>query len=87
MPAMTAAVVAAAGSEHAGVASGILNAARQCGGALGVALFGALLGSTASGSGSPGAARALNLHLPLAVGAALYLAALLLARLTIRARR
>ena len=38
MPAMTAAVVGAVGPGHAGVASGILNAARQSGGALGAAL-------------------------------------------------
>ena len=64
MPAMTAAVVGAAGPEHAGVASGILNAVRQSGGALGVAVLGSLL---SSGTG-PG--HALNLHVPLAVAAA-----------------
>ena len=48
MPAMTAAVVGAVGPGHAGVASGILNAARQCGGALGVALLGSLLGAAHS---------------------------------------
>lgn len=42
MPAMTAVVVGAAGRERAGLASGVLNAARQSGGALGVALLGAL---------------------------------------------
>ena len=67
MPAMTAAVVGAAGPEHAGVASGILNAARQSGGALGVALLGALLASSAA------AGHALSLRLPLAVAAAGYL--------------
>jgi MFS transporter, DHA2 family, methylenomycin A resistance protein len=81
MPAMTAAVVGAAGPEHAGVASGILNAARQAGGALGVALLGSLLGGTGS---SPG--RALSLHLPLAVATGGYLIALALAWTTIRAR-
>ena len=69
MPAMTAVVVGAAGPEHAGVASGILNAARQSGGALGVALLGSLLGS----------GRALSLHVPLAVAAGGYLVALALA--------
>jgi hypothetical protein len=59
MPAMTAVVVGAAGPEHGGVASGLLNAARQSGGALGVALLGSLLGS----------GRALSLHVPLAVAA------------------
>jgi DHA2 family methylenomycin A resistance protein-like MFS transporter len=74
MPAMTAVVVGAAGPEHAGVAGGILNAARQSGGALGVALLGSLLGS----------GRALSLHLPLAVAAGGYLVALALAALAIR---
>jgi MFS transporter, DHA2 family, methylenomycin A resistance protein len=74
MPAMTAAVVGAAGSEHAGVASGILNAARQSGGALGVALLGSLLGS----------GHTLDLRVPLAVAAAGYLLALALAWSAIR---
>ena len=42
MPAMTAVVVGSAGPDRAGLASGMLNAARQSGGALGVALLGAL---------------------------------------------
>jgi MFS family permease len=74
MPAMTAVVVGAAGPEHAGVASGILNAARQSGGALGVALLGSLLGS----------GHALSLHVPLAVAAGGYLVALALAWIAIR---
>jgi MFS transporter, DHA2 family, methylenomycin A resistance protein len=69
MPAMTAVVVGAAGPGYAGVASGILNAARQSGGALGVALLGSLLGSGAA------AGHALNLHVPLAVATAGYLIA------------
>jgi DHA2 family methylenomycin A resistance protein-like MFS transporter len=81
MPAMTAVVVGAAGPEHAGVASGILNTARQSGGALGVALLGSLLGSSASASGG-----APSLHVPLAAAAAGYLAALALACLAIRPR-
>ena len=76
MPAMTAVVVGAAGPEHAGVASGILNAARQSGGALGVALLGSLLGS----------GHALSLHVPLAVAAGGYLVALALAWIAIRGR-
>ena len=77
MPAMTAVVVGAAGPEHAGVASGILNAARQSGGALGVALLGSLLGS----------GPALSLHVPLAVAAGGYLVALALAWIAIRGSR
>jgi DHA2 family methylenomycin A resistance protein-like MFS transporter len=73
---MTAVVVGAAGPEHAGVAGGILNAARQSGGALGVALLGSLLGS----------GRALSLHVPLAVAAGGYLVALALAWIAIRSR-
>ena len=74
MPAMTAVVVGAVGREHAGVASGVLNAARQSGGTLGVALLGSLLGS----------GHTLNLHLPLAFAAGGYLVALALAWLGIR---
>lgn len=55
------------------LASGILNAVRQSGGALGVAVLGSLL-SSGTGSG-----HALNLHVPLAVVAAGYLIAVALA--------
>jgi DHA2 family methylenomycin A resistance protein-like MFS transporter len=40
MPAATAAVIAAAPADRAGLASGVLNAGRQVGGAVGVALLG-----------------------------------------------
>ena len=43
MPSMTAAVVQAAPGGQAGVASGVLNTARQVGGAIGVALLGSLV--------------------------------------------
>ncbi len=43
MPAATAAVIEAAPADRAGIASGVLNAARQAGGALGVALLGTLI--------------------------------------------
>jgi DHA2 family methylenomycin A resistance protein-like MFS transporter len=76
MPAMVAAVVGAAGPEHAGVASGVLNAARQSGGALGVAVLGSLLGR----------GHALSLHVPLLVATAGYLVAIALAWRTIRDR-
>jgi len=74
MPAMTAAVVGAAGREHAGVASGVLNTARQAGGALGVAVLGSLLG------------HALSLHVPLLVATAGYLVAIALAWVTVKHR-
>jgi MFS transporter, DHA2 family, methylenomycin A resistance protein len=73
MPAMTAVAVGSAGPQYAGVASGVLNAARQAGGALGVALLGALL--TGSGHGGKG----MTLALPLAVAACGYLIAIGLA--------
>jgi MFS transporter, DHA2 family, methylenomycin A resistance protein len=72
MPAMTAVVVGSAGAEHAGVASGILNTARQAGGALGVALLGALLASSRTAGGG------MTLHLPLTVAAVGYLLAIVL---------
>ena len=43
MPSLTATVMLAAPREFAGIASGILNAARQVGGVLGVALLGTLI--------------------------------------------
>jgi DHA2 family methylenomycin A resistance protein-like MFS transporter len=43
MPAMTATAMAGAPSHRIGLASGVLNAARQTGGAFGVAVLGALL--------------------------------------------
>ncbi|HEY2443328.1 MAG TPA: MFS transporter [Streptosporangiaceae bacterium] len=76
MPAMTAVVVGSAGREHAGVASGTLNTARQAGGALGVALLGALLAGHAGG-GRGG--RGLSLQVPLIVATCGYLAAVTLA--------
>jgi len=45
MPAATAAVMEAAPSERGGIASGTLNAARQVGGVIGVALLGTLVAS------------------------------------------
>ena len=81
MPAMTAVAVGAAGPEHAGVASGILNAARQSGGALGVALLGSLLAPSGPGG------HAMSLHVPLAAAAAGYVLAVALASATIRQGR
>jgi MFS transporter, DHA2 family, methylenomycin A resistance protein len=42
MPAATAAIIESAPADRAGIASGVLNASRQAGGAIGVALLGAL---------------------------------------------
>jgi DHA2 family methylenomycin A resistance protein-like MFS transporter len=86
MPAMTAVVVGAVGPERAGVASGILNAARQSGGALGVAVLGSLLGRGSLPGGHSGSAGALNLHVPLAAATAGYLIAVALAWFAIRGK-
>jgi MFS transporter, DHA2 family, methylenomycin A resistance protein len=69
MQAMTALTMEGAPRERIGLASGVQNAARQAGGALGVALLGTLL---AAGSG-------LSLHLPMAVVSAAYLVSMGLA--------
>jgi DHA2 family methylenomycin A resistance protein-like MFS transporter len=50
MPAATSAVVEAAPPGRAGIASGALNASRQVGGALGIALLGAFIASRSGGS-------------------------------------
>ena len=47
VPAMTTAVLASVDTGSSGVASGVLNSARQAGGAIGVALFGAMAGDHA----------------------------------------
>jgi DHA2 family methylenomycin A resistance protein-like MFS transporter len=73
MPAMTALAMAEAPAGRVGLASGVQNAARQSGGALGVALLGTLL--TASGP--------IAMHVPLAVVAGIYIAAI---GLTLRGR-
>jgi DHA2 family methylenomycin A resistance protein-like MFS transporter len=69
MQAMTALAMEGAPVERIGLASGIQNAARQAGGALGVALLGTLLSTTGT----------LALHIPLSVVAAFYLVAVSLA--------
>jgi DHA2 family methylenomycin A resistance protein-like MFS transporter len=46
IPAMTAAILSSVDRQRSGTASAVVNAARQTGGAIGVALFGALVGNT-----------------------------------------
>ena len=50
-PAVVAAAVASVEPERAGLASGVNNTARQTGGVFGVAIFGAIAGSTANAGG------------------------------------
>jgi len=73
MPAMTAGVLLATSAHTSGLASGILNAARQVGGTLGVALMGTLV----RGQHAQGFLRAFTLALA---------AYLLMAVLTLRLR-
>ncbi|GAA2686341.1 MFS transporter [Streptomyces lunalinharesii] len=76
VPALTALLMDRVPGHRAGTASGLLNAMRQTGGALAVALFGTLLAGPADGDFSVG-----GLHLSLALAAALLCATTLLARL------
>ncbi|WP_175954942.1 MFS transporter [Burkholderia sp. BCC0405] len=75
VPAMTTAVLASVAPERAGIASAVLNTARQAGGAMGVAAFGALAGG--------GGARQVvdGLRIETAVSVTLLVAAALLATL------
>ncbi|WP_314174253.1 MFS transporter [Streptomyces winkii] len=76
MPAATTAVVEAAPGEHAGLASGVINAARQTGGVIGVALLGALMHDTGA---SPGG----GLRVALSVAGCAFLLAAALTALTV----
>jgi MFS transporter, DHA2 family, methylenomycin A resistance protein len=60
VPPITAALLDAVGPTSAGIASGVLNAARQVGGAMGYALFGALIAGPAGFMA--------GMHLSLAIG-------------------
>jgi DHA2 family methylenomycin A resistance protein-like MFS transporter len=51
-PAATGAMMQTVEKDRAGIAAGVLNAARQSGAALGVAIFGALIAAPGSGCGS-----------------------------------
>jgi MFS transporter, DHA2 family, methylenomycin A resistance protein len=74
VPAMTTAVLASADARRAGTASAALNTARQAGGAVGVAAFGALA------SGTQAAQIAAGLHAATAISTVILLTAAVLAR-------
>ena len=57
MPAATSAVVEAAPPDRPGIASGALNASRQVGGALGIALLGSFIADRHSLDGTQSGAR------------------------------
>lgn len=69
VPMMTAALLATVPRPRAGVASGVLNAMRQVGGAIGVALFGALMAGPYSGIGYDFMAAAIMLIIAAVVAA------------------
>jgi len=72
VPAMTSAVLASVEKHMSGLAAGVLNAARQAGGAVGVALFGAL-------GGEKGAGIVAGLHQSSVIAVALLVGAALMA--------
>lgn len=76
MPSLTAAVVASTPRDSVGVASGVLNASRQVGGALGVALLGSLI------AGSLGIVG--GMHMALAIVTATFLAGAALSAVFVR---
>lgn len=75
VPAMTTAVLASVEHKRAGTASALLNTARQAGGAVGVAAFGALAG------GAGAAAVVSGMRISAAIAAALLVVGLVLASL------
>jgi MFS transporter, DHA2 family, methylenomycin A resistance protein len=77
MPAATSAVVEAAPEGRAGIASGALNASRQVGGALGIALLGAFIASAGGGSSLDHVIT--GARIAFLIAAATYLAGLVLA--------
>ncbi len=88
MTPMTAAALSAVPVDKAGVGSGMLNTFRQVGGALGIAVMGAILVSESDASSSAGATEAeafmSGLHRALYVAAAIAIAAALTAAFTVR---
>lgn len=88
MTPMTAAAMSSVPVDKAGVGSGMLNTFRQIGGALGIAVMGAILASESSSSRAAGAgdvdAFMSGLHHALYTAAAIAFAAALVAALTVR---
>jgi MFS transporter, DHA2 family, methylenomycin A resistance protein len=78
MPAATTAVIEASPADRAGLAAGIINASRQVGSVIGVALLGSLVGT--SGVSIPW------MHVALAIAAATFVLAALTAYLTVDRR-
>jgi EmrB/QacA subfamily drug resistance transporter len=89
MSPMTSAAMGAVPVDKAGVGSGVLNSFRQMGGALGIALIGAIVSSYVHNAPrTPAGAQDYvhGLHVALAVSAAISFAAAIVAVLTVRTR-
>jgi MFS family permease len=89
MSPMTSAAMGAVPVDKAGVGSGVLNSFRQVGGALGIALIGAIVASYEHHAGHTLAAAqdyVNGLHAALAVSAAISFAAAIVAVVTVRTR-
>jgi len=84
MPAMTGVALSAAGPQRAGLGAAVLNAARQAGGALGVALLGSAALQHVAQHEPPSATP--HLLLPMALAAIGYLAAIIVTMATIGER-
>jgi MFS family permease len=91
MTPMSAAVMGTVDVDKAGVASGVLNTSRQIGGALGIALMGAILTSRQSGALTRGMTQAEacidGFHVALLVAAAIAFAGAAAAALLVRGSR
>jgi DHA2 family methylenomycin A resistance protein-like MFS transporter len=79
MPAVTTTVVEAAPPRHAGVASGAVNASRQMGSTIGVALLGTLAGGVSGQAAGPAA----GMHAAMAAAGAAFLLGALVAALSV----
>ncbi|MFI0424481.1 hypothetical protein [Spongiactinospora sp. 9N601] len=86
VPPSNAAAMAAAGRERSGVAAATINAVRQAGTSLGIALLGTLLAVGRDGAGHASYEQAYTggLHLVAVVAAAVALATAVLVALTMR---
>ncbi|MEN3346704.1 MAG: transporter, family, methylenomycin resistance protein [Bradyrhizobium sp.] len=67
MPPLTSTLLGSVAPERAGIAAGVLNATRQTGSVLGVALFGSLIGTSSAFIG--------GMHMSLVISASVLLAA------------
>jgi DHA2 family methylenomycin A resistance protein-like MFS transporter len=71
VPPLTSTLLGSVDKSHSGVAAGVLNATRQTGSVLGVALFGSLLGATGAFTRGAGIALIISVALLLTAAAAI----------------